>query len=126
MFEKASRLKLRFRMRNGMISVEDLWDLKLEDLDKLAIGLNKELKESAEESFISKKKTGSTVTELKFEIVKHVIDTKLAEDEKRTRRAEIKAKRDQLMSLIQQKELSELESKSVEDLKKELEALEQE
>ena len=41
MFEKASRLKLRFKTQNGIIAVDDLWDLTLDSLNTLAKALNK-------------------------------------------------------------------------------------
>lgn len=40
-FEAATRYKYRFPFK-GMISVEDLWDLKLQDLDSVFKLLNKE------------------------------------------------------------------------------------
>jgi hypothetical protein len=122
-FEKASKAKLRFLITKGVVTTEDLWDLKLEDLDKMAISLRKQVKESEEESFIKTTNSKSIVaaeTELKFEIVKHIIDVKLAEKEARVLAAEKRAKRAKLIELIGKKELTNLESKSIEDLKKEL------
>ena len=44
MFEKAARLKLRFTSPSGVVSVEDLWDLSLTRLNKVAQHVNNELK----------------------------------------------------------------------------------
>lgn len=121
MFEKASRVKLRYSTNRGVLSVEDLWDLSLEQLDSIAINLNKRLKESQTESFI-KIRTKDT-TELKFNIVKHIIDVKLQEQEERIVAAEKKAKRQKILDLMAKKQDAELESKSYEELAKELEAL---
>lgn len=121
MFEKASRVKLRYSTNRGVLSVEDLWDLSLEQLDPIAINLNKRLKESQTESFI-KTRTKDT-TELKFNIVKHIIDVKLQEQEERIVAAEKKAKRQKILDLMAKKQDAELESKSYEELAKELEAL---
>ena len=43
-FEKASRLQLRFASTKGSLSVEDLWGLSLESLDTLAKAVNKQIK----------------------------------------------------------------------------------
>ena len=85
MFEKASKQKLRYKVTSGTISTEDLWDLDLDSLDLLAKTLNKAIKDSEEESFIKSKSTANTTLELKFEIVKHVIEVKLQlEDERKS------------------------------------------
>lgn len=124
MFEKASRMKLRYQTNRGVISVEDLWDLSLESLDAIAINLNKKLKESQTESFIKTKTKDTTELELKFNIVKHIIDVKLSEAEARKSAAEKRAKKQKLMDLIAKKQDAELEGKSVDELMKELAALE--
>ena len=76
-FEKAAREKLRFSTVNGLISVEDLWDLPLEgkrlNLDSIAIELNKQLQDESNQSFVAKKTAGNEATVLRFEIVKHII-----------------------------------------------------
>lgn len=61
--------------------------------------------------------------ELKFNIVKHIIDVKLQEQEERIVAAEKKAKRQKILDLMAKKQDAELESKSYEELAKELEAL---
>ena len=68
-FEKATRLRLRFETSRGNLNVEDLWRLPLAELDKLAIALNKQLKESSEESFIKAKSKDNKLLELPFAIV---------------------------------------------------------
>lgn len=123
MFEKASRIKLRYSTNRGVLSVKDLWDLSLEQLDLIAINLSKRLKESQTESFIKTRTKDTTELELKFNIVKHIIDVKLQEQEERTVAAEKKAKRQKILDLMAKKQDAELESKSYEELAKELEAL---
>jgi hypothetical protein len=122
MFEQASRLKLRFR-HNGAIGVEDLWDLTLDSLNTLAKALNKELKESSEENFIDDKSPKDKVTELKFEIVKHVIGVKKSELAAAKDRKDKQARRRELLQILNEKETADLRNKSREDLIKELEAL---
>lgn len=117
MFEKATKQKLRFNVSNGTITTEDLWDLNLDSLDKVAISLDQEIN-SSEKSFIKTKTIANTILDLKFEIVKHVIDVKQKEADERKLAKEKAVKRAQLTELINQKENEELSSKSLEDLKK--------
>ena len=123
-FEKATRFRLRFETSRGNLNVEDLWRLPLAELDKLAIALNKQLKESSEESFIKAKSKDNKLLELRFDIVKHIIETLLSEDEEKKKAADKRAKREQLLELIAKKKNQELEGKSLEELEAELTKLE--
>lgn len=123
-FEAATRAKLRFATHRGNIGTEDLWDLTLEDLDTVAKSLNKQVKESSEESFIKKQSSGNRTLVLKFELVVYVINIKLTEAEKRKTMAERRAKQNQLLELISQKENDALSRKSIANLRAELEKLE--
>ena len=84
-FEQATRAKLRFATPKGTLSVEDLWELPLTsktgqaNLDDIAKGLHRELKANDEVSFVEEKTTANTVTNLKFEVVKSVINTLVVE-----------------------------------------------
>lgn len=123
MFEEASKQKLRFNTTKGMITVEDLWDVPLlarsgQDLDSLAKSLNKAVKDSGEESFVLKKNEVNSVLELKFEIVKRVIEVKIEEAEKREKTAENKATKERIMSIIDGKKDEALMGKSVDELTK--------
>jgi hypothetical protein len=124
MFEKASRMKLRFNTQRGVLSVEDLWDLPLIQLDNIAIALNKKLQESKTESFIKTRTKDTTELELKFNIAKHIIDVKLQEQEDRLLESEKKKLSvRRFLTLWLRKQDAELEGKSLEELAKELEAL---
>lgn len=125
-FEQASRKKLRYQTTRGMITTEDLWDLSLEDLDKVAKAINKQVKDSAEESFIKKRTVADKKAVLQLEVVKSVINTKLLEAEVREKKAEIKVKRDKMLELIAQKEESAMQKKSLTSLQAELDKLEAE
>lgn len=120
MFEKVSRMKLRFNTQRGVLSVEDLWDLPLIQLDNIAIALNKKLQESKTESFIKTRTKDTTELELKFNIAKHIIDVKLQEQEDRLLESEKKAKRQKILDLMAKKQDAELEGKSLEELAKEI------
>jgi len=123
LFELASRKQFRYSLNKGTINTEDLWELSLETLDKLAKSLNKELKESEEESFIKTRTVANKTLEAKFEVVKHVINVRLAENEEKAEKAKKQAKKDQLLELIGRKELQSLENKSIEELTAELKNL---
>lgn len=119
-FEQASRMKLRFDTSVGRVSVEDLWDLPLSsankpNLDAIAVDLNRALK-GTEESFVRNVKKDA-ILQLKFYIVKHVIDTRVAENAAKTEAAQKQAQRDKLDNLIARKEDAKLEELSVDELK---------
>lgn len=125
-FEKASKLKLRFSTSKGLLSAEDLWDLSLESLDVIAVSVDKQLETSGKKSFIGKRNTKNAELELALEVLKHIIEVKLAEKDAKAARAEKQAKVAQLKEIIGRKSLTELENKSTDDLLKELEALQAE
>jgi hypothetical protein len=127
-FEKASRLQLRFDTTKGLITVEDLWDLKLTsrngfDLDTVAKSLSKAVKESGEESFVQKRTAKNAVLELKFDIVKHIIKVKMDEADVAEKAAENKTKKATILSIINTKQNEELQGKSVDELTKMAESL---
>ena len=75
LFETATRNKMRFPFR-GMISVEDLWDLSLTNLDSVFKTLNAEAKKSEEESLLETKSKENEELSNKIEIVKYIVNTK--------------------------------------------------
>jgi hypothetical protein len=124
MFEKASRLKVRFESEKGYLAVEDLWDLSLIQLNKLAKKYNKEMKENEEEDFLKVRTAKDTLTELKFNLILHVLTVKKEEQESKEKAAEKKAQKEKLLTILERKESQELEGKSVEELKKQIAELE--
>lgn len=121
-FEYAVRNKVRFPFK-GMISVEDLWDLSLTNLDSIYKTLSKQAKQSEEESLLNVKTNVDTVLEVQIAIVKHVVAVKLAEQDAREKAAAKKAQKQRIMSLIATKEDEALQKKSINDLKKMLDEL---
>lgn len=121
-FETATRLKVRYQTQNGILMVEDLWDLPLDSkvkasLNSIAIQLNRQIKDSGEESFIGKSKV-DPVLQLKFDIVKYVIDTKLSEAEDKANALAKKQYNEKILKLIDEKEDEALKGKSADELKK--------
>lgn len=122
MFDKATRLKLRFTTSKGEASVEDLWDLPLTserghpNLDAIAISLNKQLKDADTVSFVMPSKTQDEVTRLKFDIVRHVIEVRLAENAEKAKERERAATKDKILEIIAHKQDESLRNKSIEEL----------
>ena len=121
-FEYASRNKVRFPFK-GMISVEDLWDLSLTNLDSIYKTLNKQVKQSEEESLLSTKASVDTELEVQIAIVKHIVSVKLAEKEAAEKATAKKAQKQKIMSIIATKQDEALQNSSIDDLKKMLDEL---
>lgn len=129
MFEQATRMKLRFNTPQGQLVVEDLWDLPLTsttnraNLDQIAVGLYAELNSNRNISFVNSNSTGDTTLQLKFDIVKHIIDVRKAENLATAEARVRKEKKQQILTLISQKENETLAGKSLDDLRKMAEEL---
>ena len=122
-FEKAIRTKLRFESSKGILTVEDLWDLTLPQLDNLWKKYNKLAKEAEEESLLATRSKSDSDNTLRIEILRHIVTTKQAEALDATTRLEKAAQKRKIMDLIARKQESEMEGKSLDELFKELEAL---
>lgn len=121
-FEFATRNKVRFPFK-GMISVEDLWDLSLTNLDSIYKTLNKQVKQSEEESLLSTKASVDTELEVQIAIVKHIVSVKLAEKEASEKAHAKREQKQKIMSIIATKENEALQNSSIDDLKKMLDEL---
>ena len=123
MFEKADRMKLRFDTVKGPLAAEDLWDLPLTsttgraNLDDIAKGLFRQLKESDEVSFVQPAQSTDKVTQLKFEIVKHVIEVRVAERDAAELARKNKEKKQLILGIIAQKENEQLSNTSLDELR---------
>ena len=122
MFEVAVRTKMRFPFR-GMVSVEDLWDLPVRDLDSVFKSLNSELKKVKEESLLETKTQQDMEIDTKIEIVKYIVSTKLEEAELRLKDKEKREQKQKILEILSSKEESDLQNKSTEELKAMLSSL---
>ena len=118
MYKEALQMKLRFATSKGNLSVEDLFDLNLQALDKIAVGLDEEVSKSPRKSFISDVSQESKITELKFNIVKDIITTKLKEKSDREEAKKKQAEKVQLLDILARKQAASLENLSIEELQK--------
>jgi len=117
-FEQATKSALRFKATNGLISTEDLWGLQLTQLDTIAKSLRKELRE-ADDSFIDTKSSNDQL-ELKFEVVKHIIASKIADRDAKNVERDKAARKQQILGVLAQKKSDSLQNMSVEALEAEL------
>lgn len=129
MFEKATRLKLRFVTPKGILSIEDLWDLPLTsstgkaNLDDIAKALHRKLKDEADTSFVEPSATGDKTLQLQFDIVKHIIDIRIDERNAAAIARANKDKKQMILELIAKKKNEELANASLDELEKLAESL---
>jgi hypothetical protein len=122
MFEVATRSKMRFPFR-GLISVEDLWDLSVQNLDVIFKSLNSELKQVQEESLLNTKTKEDKELDIKIEIVKYIVQVKLEEENLRQKAKAAKEQKQKIMEILSAKQDESLQNKSIDELKAMLEEL---
>lgn len=128
-FEYATRSKLRFASTRGELTAEQLWDVPLRarddfNLNMIAKAANKALKDISEESFVETRKTAEhTRREVALEVVKHVIEVKLAEEKAAETRAERKQEKEKLLAILAEKQAGKLSELSEKELQKRIAAL---
>jgi len=115
LFEKATRLKLRFPFR-GQCTVEDLWDLSLQDLDFIYKTLKREEKAQEGDSLLGEKTHRMNLLNLQIDVVKHIFKVKLDEKEARENEAARAERKQKILAIIESKQEDELREKSVEEL----------
>jgi len=124
MYKVASKMKLRFATSKGNLSVEDLWDLNLITLDKLAVALDEEISKSPRKSFIAETTPENEVAKLKLDILKDIIKTKMEEKNKKDAEKQRLSEKNKLLEILAKKEEASLENLSIEELKKKIAELE--
>lgn len=124
MYKKAAILKLRFQTPRGLLSVEQLFDLKMTELTKLCkeqLEVVKKSKGSDDEELSFLEGTGDgkdNIEILKFEILKDVYLTKKHQKEQDAEDVKKKEQLAQIDELIAEKQNEALKGKSVEELMK--------
>lgn len=118
MFKQASKMKLRFATSKGNLSVEDLWDLNLITLDKLAVALDEEISKSPRKSFIAETTPENEVAKLKLDILKDIIKTKMEEKNKKDAEKQRLSEKNKLLEILAKKQNESLENLSIEELQK--------
>lgn len=129
LFVQATRQKYRFPSVRGELTVESLWDVPLRsrddfNLDRIAGGVNRELKAAEEESFVeTRANPAKKILQNKLDIVKYVIATKLEDEEAAKTRADNKVKKEQLLRILAEKQAGKLSAMSEKELQKQIDAL---
>ena len=124
MFEKAMRMKLRFKTAQGILSTEDLWDLKLVDLNELAKEFNRKLKDiQNEEDFLKEESAEDSAIKYAFDIVLYILKTKKTEKELLKDKTEKSLMAKKLKEILAKKQDISLENLSEEEIKKKLSEL---
>ena len=118
-FEKASRVKLRFNTQQGPVSVENLWTASISSL----INLEEQLTEVVESyGKTTRRKTikneEQKANELRLEIVTHIIDTLEAEKKAKDELLDIKKHNAEIDELVLEVQKVERKKLSVEELLK--------
>lgn len=117
--------QVRFNLGNGLVTVLDLWYYPVEALDKLYTELYSELEATNKASLLTPKTKVTNLLQLKLDIIRDVVETKLAEKEAK----ELKVLREMQANTIREKLAAKkdqaLDSLSEEELLKQLAELEQ-
>lgn len=124
MFEQATRTKMRFPFK-GNATVEDLWDLSVENLDSIFKQLNAQRKQTSEESLLNKKTVEDDALIAKIDIIKYIVSVKQNEENDRVLAKENKDKKDKILARIAELNDVEFQGRTKEDLLKELAELNQ-
>ena len=130
-FEYAIRNKLRFASVRGELTIEQLFDVPLRsrdnfNLNAIAQAANKAVKDLSEENFVETSRTPAlTRAERALELVKYVIETKLADEAAAEKRAQNKAKKAKLLEILQEKQDGKLSNLSEAELKRQIAALDE-
>ena len=122
-FEYAVSNKLRFPYK-GSVSVEDLYDLSVNELDSIYKTLNREAKKVNEDSLLVTKSNTDVVLAVKIEIVKFIVNKKLAEADSRKRETANREQKKKILAILADKQNEALKNKSQDELIKMLEDLE--
>ncbi|PRP93628.1 hypothetical protein [Enhygromyxa salina] len=130
-FERASRLRIRFESSKGLLTMEDLWVLPLTseggkskvNLDEIARGLHREIQAAGEVSFVKPASEPEERLSVAFEVVKHVISVLMAERDAAVLEAERQEKKKLILAALAEAENKDLTSGSIDELRAKLAAL---
>lgn len=121
-FKYAAKHGLRFPYK-GQASVEDLFNLGLNDLDSVYKILKKQQKSNSDESLITDKTPQDTQIEVKLAIVKEIFDDKKASIDRAKAAAEKRTQAQRILEIMSKKQDDALQNMSMEELQSQLASL---
>ena len=122
MFEVAVRNKFRFSFK-GTISVEDLWDLSVQQLDGIFKTLKSQEKKAQEESLLDTRTPEDEILMTKIEIIKYIVNVKLVEAKQAERAKEQHDQKQKILGILADKQDEDLRNKTTDELRAMLEQL---
>lgn len=116
MFEVAVRNKFRFPFK-GVISVEDLWDLSVQQLDGIFKTLKSQEKRAQEESLLDTRTPEDEILMTKIEIIKYIVNVKLAEAKQAEHARELHDQKQKILGILADKQDEDLRNKTPDELR---------
>jgi hypothetical protein len=126
MYQKATRMKLRFISSKGELTIEQLWELPLTKLDAIYKDLHEKIKKEDTVSLLgtlTSESVANKENELRIAIVKDVVAVRLKEKEEKENAAALASERKRYDDLIANKKLEEDSNASIEELQAKRDAL---
>lgn len=123
LFIEATKKNYQFPFR-GMINVIDLWELPVTSLDLVFKSLNADYKKSEEESLLSAQTKESEELSEKIEIVKYIVNEKLAEKKAKEDAKKNREMKQRLLEIKAKRQDAALEGLSDAELDKMIQAME--
>lgn len=115
MFEVAVRNKFRFPFK-GVISVEDLWDLSVQQLDGIFKTLKSQEKKAQEESLLDTRTPEDEALKTKIDIIRYIVGVKLDEAKQAERAKENRDQKQKILGILAEKQDADLRNKTPEEL----------
>lgn len=116
LFKIAAKKKYRFNYK-GLITVEDLWDLPVEELDKIYKNLKIQQKNNSEESLLQTVSKEDKELNNKIDIIKTIVNDKLVAMDRALKIAEKKLQNQRILEIMADKQDAALKEKSIDELK---------
>jgi len=115
LFKIATKKKYRFNYK-GQATVEDLWDLSVEELDKIYKSLKSKQKSASEESLLQTVSKEDKELLNKIEIIKIIVTDKLVAKDRAMKAASQRAQNQRILEIMADKQDAALKEKSIEEL----------